>query len=114
MKLLIFMPFSKSFPKQVNGVTQWIEVTLTDAEEQEVEQASRDDHIRIFKECLDDAKTIMQAKNLKDYQTDQVSIAVSLFEKRGSHTVFHKEARAKQQAEPACCWGVAGAGPVVS
>ena len=91
------MPFSKSFPKNINGVTVWQEVTLTESDERDVEEASRQDNIRIFKECLEDAKSIMMGKSMKEYQTDQVSIAVSLFEKRGSHTVFHKEARAKQK-----------------
>ena len=91
------MPFSKSFPKNINGVTVWEEVQLTESEEKEAELKCKFDNIRLFSECLDDAKKIMQDNELKELQTDQASIAVALFEKRASHSVFHKEAKAKEK-----------------
>jgi len=91
------MSFNKSFPKTINGLTTWVEITLTESEEQQVEQKSRQENIKLFLECLDDAKKLMQEKTLKDYQTDQVQIAKALFEKRASHTVFHKEEKAKEK-----------------
>ena len=93
------MPFSKSFPKTSKTSTypQWEEITLTDAEEKEVEEKSREENIKLFKECIEDAKKIMQEKSLKGYQTDLVHIAISLFEKRASHSVYWKESKAKEK-----------------
>lgn len=93
------MPFSKSFPKTVEGSSypQWKEVFLTEGEEREEEKKCREKNIKIIKECIDDAKGIIKEKNLKDYQTDVVNIAISLFEKRASHSVYWKESRAKEK-----------------
>ena len=93
------MPFSKSFPKQSKTSTypQWEEVTLTDTEEKAEEQKARVDNTRLMKECIDDAKAVMQEKGLKDYQTDLINIAISLFEKRASHSVYWKESKAKEK-----------------
>lgn len=91
------MSFSKSFPRNISGVTSWEEITLSESEEKEVEQRSRFHNMRLFSECLGDAKKIMEEKQLKDFQTDQVHIAIALFEKRASHTVFEKEAKAKEK-----------------
>ena len=93
------MPFSKSFPKQSKTSTypQWEEVTLTDTEEKAEEQKARVDNIRLMKECIDDAKAMMQEKGLKDYQTDLIHMAIALFEKRASHSVYWKESKAKEK-----------------
>lgn len=93
------MAFSKSFPKTSKTSTypQWEEITLTDEEEKEQEQKSRAENIKLFKECVDDAKKIMQEKGLKDYQTDLIHIAISLFEKRASHEIYWKENKAKEK-----------------
>ena len=93
------MAFSKSFPKQSKTSTypQWEEITLTDEEEKEQEEESRAENIKLFKECVDDAKKIMQEKGLKDYQTDLIHIAISLFEKRASHEIYWKENKAKEK-----------------
>ena len=93
------MPFSKSFPKQSKTSTypQWEEVTLTDTEEKAEEQKARVDNIRLMKECIDDAKAVMQEKGLKDYQTDLIHMAIALFEKRASHSVYWKESKAKEK-----------------
>ena len=93
------MPFSKSFPKTSKTSTypQWEEISLTEEEEKAVEQISRKENINLFKECVDDAKSIIQEKGLKDYQTDLIHIAISLFEKRSSHEVYWKENKAKEK-----------------
>lgn len=93
------MLFSKSFPKtsKTSQYPQWEEITLTDAEEKEQEAISRAENIKLFKECVEDAKSILREKSLKDYQTDLISIAVSLFEKRASHVIYHKESKAKEK-----------------
>ena len=52
---------------------------------------------KLMKECIDDAKALMQEKGLKDYQTDLINIAVALFEKRASHVIYWKESKAKEK-----------------
>jgi hypothetical protein len=93
------MPFSKSFPRTVEGSTypHWEEVFLTEEEEKEEERKCREENIKIMKECISDAKEIVMKKTLKDYQTDIVNIAIALFEKRASHAVYWKESRAKEK-----------------
>ncbi|MBW2975888.1 hypothetical protein KY347_00420 [Candidatus Woesearchaeota archaeon] len=93
------MAFSKSFPKQSKTSTypQWEEVTLSEAEEKEQEAKSRVENIKLFEECIDDAKSIIQKKGLKDYQTDLIHVAIALFEKRASHVIYHKESKAKEK-----------------
>jgi len=93
------MPFSKSFPKQSKTSTypQWEEIALTQEEEKLVEEKARHENNALFKECIDDAKAIMQDKSLKDYQTDLIHIAISLFEKRASHSIYWKENKAKEK-----------------
>jgi hypothetical protein len=39
----------------------------------------------------------MKDSALKDFQSDMVSIASALFEKRASHSVYWKESRAKEK-----------------
>lgn len=94
------MAFSKSFPKAVEGssYSKWEEVSLTDDEEQEEEHKCRGENAKLMKECIGDAKRIIKEESMKDYQTDVVSIAIALFEKRASHAVFWKEARAKEKS----------------
>ena len=93
------MPFSKSFPKQskTSAYPQWEEITLSDAEEKAEEQKARVDNIRLMKECIGDAKSIMKEKGLKDYQTDVIHMAIALFEKRASHSIYWKESKAKEK-----------------
>ena len=93
------MLFSKSFPKTSKTSTypQWEEISLTEEEEKAVEQESREENISLFRECIGDAKKIMQEKSLKDYQTDLIHIAISLFEKRASHSIYWKESKAKEK-----------------
>lgn len=93
------MTFTKNFPKQIKGspYTKWEEISLTEQEELEEEQRSRIENIKLMKECMEDARIIMKDKGLKDYQTDLVAIAIALFEKRASHSIFFKEKRAKKK-----------------
>lgn len=93
------MPFSRSFPRttEKSVYPRWEEVSLTEEEEKEVEVLSHEENIRLLKRCIDDAKSIMTKKGLKPFQTDLVNIAISLFEKQASHTVYWKESRAKEK-----------------
>jgi len=93
------MGFSKSFPRNIEGsnYAKWEEVSITDEEEKEEEENARNENIQLMKQCVEDAKSILGEKGLKDYQTDIVSMAVALFEKRASHSVYWKEGRTKEK-----------------
>ena len=93
------VPFSKSFPRtsKTSPYSQWEEIFLTDEEEKAEEKRCRNENIKLMKECIDDAKSIINEKGLKDYQTDLMHIAISLFEKRASHSIYWKESRAKEK-----------------
>ncbi|MFC1769057.1 hypothetical protein ACFLZX_04810 [Nanoarchaeota archaeon] len=93
------MPFSKNFPRTIKGSSypKWEEVTLSPEEERDVERISRVENISLMKECIEDAKGIMESQNLKKFQTNMVDIAISLFEKRASHTIYWKENKAKEK-----------------
>lgn len=93
------MPFSKSFPKTTDKSVypKWEEVFLTSDEEKEQEKLARDENFELMKQCIDDAKEIFEQKQLKAYQSDIINTAVALFEKRGSHTIFYKESKAKEK-----------------
>ena len=93
------MAFSKSFPRQVKGSNypSWEEISLTAAEEAEREILCRKENIAMMKECIEDAKSIIKGNNLKDYQTDIINLAISLFEKRASHSIYWKESKAKEK-----------------
>jgi len=45
-------------------------------------EEERKQQIELFKQCIEDAEKIIAERNLKGYQTDIISIATSLFEKR--------------------------------
>jgi len=93
------MAFSKSFPRtsKTSPYPQWEEIFLTEEEEKEVDEKSKSENIKLMKECIEDAKNVIKEKNLKDYQTDLINIAISLFEKRASHSVYWKENEAKEK-----------------
>ena len=95
------MTYSKSFPKTIEGSNypRWEEVYLTEAEEKQVEAKSRHENTLLMKECIDDAKKIITDRKLKDYQTDIINLAIALFEKRASHSVYHKETFAKEKMD---------------
>ncbi|MBR9690101.1 hypothetical protein GOV08_00260 [Candidatus Woesearchaeota archaeon] len=93
------MTYSKSFPRTIEGSNypKWEEVFLSDDEEKQVEAKARSENLELMKQCIDDAKKVFSDKSLKDYQTDIINMAISLFEKRASHTVYHKETLAKEK-----------------
>ncbi|MBS3106070.1 hypothetical protein J4419_00200 [Candidatus Woesearchaeota archaeon] len=93
------MAFSKSFPRRVQGQSYpvWEDVFLSEAEERLEESKAREENIRVLKECLHDAREILKDSKLKDFQTNAVQIAIALFEKRASHTVYWKEKKAKEK-----------------
>lgn len=96
---VIFMGFSKSFPRTTDKSVypRWEEIILTDVEEKEQEVLARKENIQKMRECITDAKAIMENKRLKPFQTDMINIAITLFEKRGSHEVYYKENKAKEK-----------------
>jgi len=93
------MAFSKSFPKTTDKSSYpvWEEIFLTEEEEKEEENKSREENVNIMKECIDDAKNLIESKGFKGYKEDILQVAVALFEKRASHTVYAKERRAKEK-----------------
>ena len=98
------MGFSKRFPRSIEGSTYpiWDEIALSEKEEKEADKKAREDNLRIMEECLDDARQIIEKKKLNpDYQGNLVRIAVTLFDKRASHTAFYKEEMAKDRFDKA-------------
>ena len=91
------MAHSKSFPKEEGNSTRWHEVTLSLAEEQAEEEKARKENISLMKRCLDDASGIMRARSLQPYQSDLVLMAVTLFGKMASHSVYWKDSRCKEK-----------------
>jgi len=93
------MVFSKSFPRTTDksNYPTWEEIFLTTEEETKQEKNCRDKNIILMKECIEDAKNLFSEKNLKDFQSDVIKTAISLFEKRASHEVFWKESKAKDK-----------------
>lgn len=93
------MVFSKSFPRTIDKSSYpvWEEIYLSEEEEKEQEQKCKDENVLLMKECIDDANKIFSEKNLKDFQSDVIKVAISLFEKRASHSVYWKENKAKEK-----------------
>ena len=93
------MTFSKSFPRTIEGSAypKWEEVFLTREEERELEEKARIENTRIMKECIDDAKALIEEKGFKGFKEDILTVAVPLFEKRASHSVYWKESRCKDK-----------------
>jgi hypothetical protein len=93
------MAFSKRFPRQIEGSNypEWVEVFLSEKEEKVVERECRQENVLLMEECIEDAKNIVKARNMKYFQSDIVNIAISLFEKRASHSIYWKESKAKEK-----------------
>ena len=93
------MAFNKSFPRTTDKSVypKWEEIELTEEEEKEQEVLARKENIQRMEESIDDAKTIIESKGLKPYQTDMVNMALALFEKRASHEIFYKDNKAKEK-----------------
>ena len=93
------MVFSKSFPRTAGEGTypKGAEVFLTAEEEGDIEDRAREDNIKIMKECIDDAKTLIEEKGFKGFKEDILKVAVPLFEKRASHVVYWKEIKCREK-----------------
>ena len=93
------MVYSKAFPKRSDKSVypKWEEVELSDEEEKQIEQESRAENITLMMQCIVDAKKIFMEKDLKDFQSDLINVAISLFEKRASHHIYWKENKAKEK-----------------
>jgi hypothetical protein len=93
------MAFSKSFPKttEKTAYPKWVEIFLTKEEEKLCEDNAREDNIKLMKECIDDSIKIINEKQLKDYQTDIINLAISLFEKRAAFAIHYKDNLAKEK-----------------
>lgn len=93
------MAFSKSFPKTTDKSVypKWEEMYLSDEEEKDIMQKCKEENLSLMKECVEDANKIFSDKNLKDFQSDVIKVAIALFEKRASHEVFWKESKAKEK-----------------
>jgi len=93
------MAFSKSFPRTLKGSSYpvWEEISLTEEEELEQEKKSEIDNLKLMEYCIEKAEELIKNKELKDYQSDVIKIAVSLFEKRASHVVYYKESKCKEK-----------------
>ena len=76
---------------------EWVEMNLKEAEEREVEEKARLANNIPMANCIEDAKKIIKDANLKNYQSDVIEIASSLFDKRASHVAFFKEERCKEK-----------------
>ena len=93
------MTFFKTFPKNLKGSSYpvWEEVSLTDKEEQEAEASAKKENIILMKDCIDEAKKILNENGLKFYQSDVVNLAIALYDKVASHQIYHKENMAKEK-----------------
>lgn len=93
------MVFSKSFPRTTDKSSYpvWEEMFLAEEEEIEEERNCRGENIELMKECIDDAKGLIESKGFKGFKEDILKVAVSLFEKRASHVVYWKEKKAKEK-----------------
>ena len=91
--------FSKSYPRTTEKSTYpiWEEISLTEEEEKAQENIARSENINKMRESIEDAKKIIENNKLKPYQTDMMSVAIALFEKRGSHEIYYKENKAKEK-----------------
>ncbi len=93
------MAFTKSFRKKTDklSIPTWVDVTLSEEEEKAVEEKARQENIILMKQCIDDAKQILIEKNMNERDSDLLTVAIALFEKRASHSIYWKENRAKEK-----------------
>jgi hypothetical protein len=91
------MTFSKSFPRTDGKTTYpvWEEIVLDSEKEKIIGKNARFENIELMKECIEDSRKLFSDSNLKDYQSDLIRLAVSLFEKRASHVAYWKETECK-------------------
>jgi len=95
------MTFTKAFPKRTPGQSypEWVDISLTDAEEEVVEAKAREENINVMRSCLRDAKGIVDEEGMKSDEANIVRIASHLFEKRASHSIYWKEEKAREKFE---------------
>lgn len=93
------MVFGKRYPKDKPGSNfpEWVEIQLTEEEEREIEEKARQENIRLMKQCLDDATSLLKDKGFRDYDNNRIEIAKTLFDKLASHSVYWKEAECKDR-----------------
>ena len=93
------MSFSKSFPRMTekSSYPVWEEILLTNDEEKHIEKLANSENINIMKRCFQDAKKLISEENLKTYQKNIVEVAIALFSKNASHSVYWKEAKCKEK-----------------
>lgn len=91
------MGFKKSFRQtsDKSAYPKWVEVELNDEEEKEAAKTARQKNVKIMMQSIEDAKLVAQEKDLDSPAITE--IARSLFDKRASHTVFHKERKAREK-----------------
>ena len=87
------MVFSKSFPREIEGssLPKWEEIFLSAQEEREREQVARQENLFLIRQCIADARNVLKDEKMMDMQSHVLSIAMALFKKRASHTVYYKE-----------------------
>ncbi|NTV23152.1 MAG: hypothetical protein HGA85_02120 [Nanoarchaeota archaeon] len=95
------MVFSKSFPRMQDKApyTRWVDIKLSEEDEGEQERIARRDNLKLLHQSIEDAKDVIKGEGLKPFQSDMVSIALALFEKRASHVVYYKEEKAREMFE---------------
>ena len=92
------MPFSKTFPKKDpnSSYPVWEEIYLSEEEEKQAEEECHKDNFRLLDNALEEAK-IMVIKHGLNTDENRIKLAVALFEKKASHSVFWKENKAKEK-----------------
>lgn len=93
------MAFCKTYPREVEGTSypKWEEVRLSDQEERLLDETARRENIYLLRQCIADAKNMLEDENLRDYQGHVLLLGTSLFKKRASHAVHWKEKRCKEK-----------------
>jgi hypothetical protein len=93
-----FMVFSKTFPKKDSNSSYpiWEEIYLTEKEESETEEACHKENFNLLDQALNEAK-IIAIKHGLNSDENRIKLAVALFEKKASHSVFWKENKAKEK-----------------
>ena len=93
-----------AFVKRFSGNNEkdvWREVSLTDDEELLAEEIAFDENLRLMAECIVCAKNIAKSMELKEYQSDIVSVALALFHNVSKTQIMHKEEMCMEKFERA-------------
>jgi hypothetical protein len=94
------MAFTKSFPKKIapNLPPVWEEIALSEQEEKDIENKCKRQNYFLLDECLQASKSLA-IKHSINTDENRTKIAIALFEKLASHSVFFKERAAKEKFE---------------